>query len=428
MRIKETAAPCRGGCFLFRMPMSGQLKPVGFARFVFLWFSVPLAGFGSFQVVSMDSGGRNSSFSHYGTCPESPDGKYLSFVTYEDPAGNPDSVVRFAAVAQIEINCAVGSPVLFDATPNYLDGKEPANTLISSGQWVATERNEWVCYDLGAVTEIRSVDIKWAGDFSRSYLFTVAVNDLSNAGWQTVYEGRAGTSRTDFETFDFPDVSGRYVRLTLNGWKSPCELWICDRDRLTNLRKLHDFDSGAHNGGEAVWINNSTLAFQAEPNGEINVVDVESTEMLLEFTYGKLGANSWSNRLAYAVNVLEKSNWQTITGQTVEQGVYVWDLNTENTVQICTSSNLASQLIAAGASDVPAEPKLSHLQFSPDGSRVSFRWDGLTDEHLAIVSTNGTLISAFPDPKPLHFLWYDSDTVMGVEVYPNTYNNRNYKR
>ena len=43
----------------------------------------------------------------------------------------------------------------------------------------------------------------------------------------------------------------------------------------------------------------------------------------------------------------------------------------------------------------PVLPALSHLQFSPDGGMLSLRWDGSEDEHLAIVSTNGTLISAF---------------------------------
>ena len=34
----------------------------------------------------------------------------------------------------------------------------------------------------------------------------------------------------------------------------------------------------------------------------------------------------------------------------------------------------------------------------------------------------------FPDPKPLHFLWYDDETIMGVEVFTNSSVNGHYKR
>lgn len=383
------------------------------------------------QFLPVSRGTDCSSVSYYGTSPESPDGKTISFVTYADTEGNGDSVVRVASVAQVTIDYDdTGHVVTYEATPNYAAGKSPGQTLIESGLWLATERNEWIRYDLGAETAVRAIDIKWAGDASRSYLFKVDVASATNGPWSTVYEGRAGTNRVDFETFDFSDTTGRYVRLTLNGWKEPCELWVCDRDGLTNSRKLCDFDSDAHNGGEIIWLNNTVLAFQAEPNGEINVMDIETGETVAEFIYGKISQNSSDGRLAYAVNSLEVGNWQSIAGQAVEQGIYVWDLALQRSVQVCSSSNLAVQLTAAGAMDVPETdlPPLSHLQFSPDGSKLSLRWDGIEEEHLAIVSTNGMLISTFPDPKPLHFLWYDNDTVMGVEILPGSGDRGSYKR
>ena len=45
-----------------------------------------------------------------------------------------------------------------------------------------------------------------------------------------------------------------------------------------------------------------------------------------EFIYGKISQNSLDEKLAYAVNSLEAGNWQSIVGQPVEQGVYIWDL------------------------------------------------------------------------------------------------------
>ena len=217
-----------------------------------LFFAVlifPMFG-NAVQFLPQSSSTDCSAVSYYGTCPESPDGKAISFVTYPDPAGNGESVVRFVSVAQVGIDAVdTGYAITFEASSNYVDGKGPENTLTEFGQWVVRERNEWIRYDLGSETTIRALDIQWAGEASRSYLFKVDVASATNGPWATVYEGRAGTNRVDFETFDFPDTTGRYMRLMLNGWKEPCDLWVCDRDEMTNLRKLCDFDSDAHNGG-----------------------------------------------------------------------------------------------------------------------------------------------------------------------------------
>lgn len=205
-------------------------------------------------------------------------------------------------------------------------------------------------------------------------------------------------------------------------------VWVCDRNDFSDLRAVLDIDSNAHNGAEVLWMSNTVLACQAESNGEIKVVDTDTDTVLLSQLYGAISHNSVNGKLAFAVNPRERNSWWNELGQTMERGIYLWDISTGTTSLVCSAATLSSTLNSVGATDLVAEPVIYHLQFSPDGEKLMLRWDGQTDPHMAVLALDGTLVSAYPDPKPLHSLWYDTNTIMGVETYSTSSLKGDFKR
>jgi len=124
--------------------------------------------------------------------------------------------------------------------PNY-----PENTLDGNldTRWSA-EGVQWIKYDLCMVHTISSVDMAFYYGDTRTSDFFLEVS-LDNENWLEVFNGSSGGTTAGMESFDFPDVYGRCLKITgtgnsKNDWNSYTEVVINADKLVIDLSELSD--------------------------------------------------------------------------------------------------------------------------------------------------------------------------------------------
>jgi hypothetical protein len=112
------------------------------------------------------------------------------------------------------------------------DGNLPENTLDHNlaTRWSAQGDGQWIRYDLGALTAIDHLDIAWYLGDTRASSFDIQVSP-DTVTWTKVFSGQSSGQTVQLESYAFPTVSGRYVRIVGHGnstsaWNSITEVAI----------------------------------------------------------------------------------------------------------------------------------------------------------------------------------------------------------
>ncbi|MCK8523411.1 polysaccharide lyase family 7 protein [Aquimarina sp. D1M17] len=116
------------------------------------------------------------------------------------------------------------------------DGNVPANTLDGNlnTRWSSLGRTgKYITYDLGSVQNISRIKIAWFKGNQRKAFFKVRVGNSTSSLSTVVDRKQNGSSgnTTQLETYDFNQVSARYVRISSfgnssNDWNSVTEVEI----------------------------------------------------------------------------------------------------------------------------------------------------------------------------------------------------------
>src|SRR2546427_598838 len=123
---------------------------------------------------------------------------------------------------------AVTSLSVLSVTASGNDGNVPQNTLDNNlaTRWSAYGDGQWIRYDLGALTAIDGVNIAWYLGDSRSAHFDIQVS-LDTVTWTTVFSGQSSGLTLQLETYAFPPVAARYLRIVGHGqWSGPTLLTL----------------------------------------------------------------------------------------------------------------------------------------------------------------------------------------------------------
>src|SRR5438132_995092 len=108
------------------------------------------------------------------------------------------------------------------------DGNIPQNTLDNNlaTRWSASGDGQWIRYDLGAVMAVGLVNIAWYRGTEWASAFDIEVS-LDSLTWTRVFTGRSSGQTLQPERYDFPAVTGRYVRIVGHGqWSGTTELSV----------------------------------------------------------------------------------------------------------------------------------------------------------------------------------------------------------
>src|SRR3989454_134902 len=106
------------------------------------------------------------------------------------------------------------------------DGNIPQNTLDNNltTRWSASGDGQWIRYDLGAVMAVGPVNIAWYRGNEWASAFDIEVS-LDSLTWTRVFTGRSNGRTLQPERYDFPTVSGRYLRIVGHGqWSGTTQL------------------------------------------------------------------------------------------------------------------------------------------------------------------------------------------------------------
>lgn len=115
------------------------------------------------------------------------------------------------------------------------DSNVPENTLDHNldTRWSAEGKGQWIQYDLGSETPLRSVSIAWYKGNERKETFDIVTSNDGKA-WETRFSGKSSGANWNLENYSIGDVSARYVRIIGYGnsvslWNSITEVRIYDR-------------------------------------------------------------------------------------------------------------------------------------------------------------------------------------------------------
>jgi hypothetical protein len=117
----------------------------------------------------------------------------------------------------------------------YTNGNPPEDTIDGdlSTRWSAFGDGQWIEYDLGSTKNVGLVKIAWLYGDRRMAYFDIEVS-TDGVDWSQVYSGQSSGTTVNLESYDFDDVTARYVRIvghrnTRNGWNSITEVEIYGR-------------------------------------------------------------------------------------------------------------------------------------------------------------------------------------------------------
>ncbi|AKQ67220.1 F5/8 type C domain protein [Myxococcus hansupus] len=116
---------------------------------------------------------------------------------------------------------------------NGHDGNVPANTMDSNlgTRWSRSGRGSWIDYDLGAIKQVSGVSVAWHQGNTRANTFTVSVSP-DGYTYTQVFSGKSSGTTAAAETYSFPTINTRRVRVTfqsntVNDWASIAEARAC---------------------------------------------------------------------------------------------------------------------------------------------------------------------------------------------------------
>jgi hypothetical protein len=83
-------------------------------------------------------------------------------------------------------------------------------------RWSNYGLGSWIQVDLGSVKSVCMVGIAWGFGSSYKYNFVVSVSS-DGSSFTKIFSGTSSGTTTNILYYDFPNVSARYVRITVNG-------------------------------------------------------------------------------------------------------------------------------------------------------------------------------------------------------------------
>ncbi len=223
-------------------------------------------------------------------------------------------------------------------------------------------------------------------------------------------------------TPESPD-STRLVYLKLKGpvgeqtCTVPGELWVCDLD-LAGHRKVFDVPMTCagfpHNGAMASWIDNRRVVFrQLAPSGaKIYVLDVDSEEVLFPPILGNLGHYAAQGKVPFGIYPAEVGRNPAYPGIDGE-GLYQLDTDAGTVERVIATEAMIAFAQAAGFTPTEKTHRLAHEMLNPGATKMMIRLNLEECLTLFAVDLESGEKTLFPY-KPLHQLWYDEETYLGV--------------
>ena len=188
-------------------------------------------------------------------------------------------------------------------------------------------------------------------------------------------------------------------------------------------RKIYEASCNNHNGVNAIWINDSLLAFQVGMFKDFVIYDINTNKSVFGLIDGELGHKSFGNILFFSIC---NSRRQTIDSSLPplpqeREGIHMMDCLTGKTTLVAAKADI----IGAFASQNPAVPeteaKILHVEPNPANDKIMFDYryplpaDGGWESIHGFVFADGTGIRWVKE-RPMHVVWFDNADMFGVDT------------
>ena len=183
------------------------------------------------NVFDSKSSGTTASFERYDL--QDVEARYIKITV------NGNTQNNYATIADLRVNTAGLENINPVEQPNVSSGsadqctKAKISKVIASGhykndvpsnaidnnpqtRWSDQKKPSSITLDLGSSITVCSVDIQWYKGDTRVYGFVISVSN-DNKKFNDVLKTKSRGSISDPESYDFSDVSARYVKITVNG-------------------------------------------------------------------------------------------------------------------------------------------------------------------------------------------------------------------
>jgi poly(beta-D-mannuronate) lyase len=138
-----------------------------------------------------------------------------------------------ALVAQTITKFSIPASAVTASTYDTANNAVPANAVDGnlSTRWAGQGDGAFITFDLGPSQTVSYVKIAWYQGNTRTENFEIRTSS-DGLAFTTVWSGNSSGTTTNFETYDFTDVTTRYVRIvghgnsSGNGWNSVSELEV----------------------------------------------------------------------------------------------------------------------------------------------------------------------------------------------------------
>jgi hypothetical protein len=197
----------------------------------------------------------------------------------------------------------------------------------------------------------------------------------------------------------------------------PGELWVCDFD-LMGHRKVFDVPMTCagfpHNGAMASWIDDRRVVFrQLAPSGpKIYVLDVDSGEVCVPPIVGNLGHYAAHGKVPFGIYPAEVGRnpaYPSIDGE----GLYQLDTDAGTVERVIATEAIIAFAREQGFTPTEKTHRLAHEMLNPAATKMMIRLNLEECLTLFAIDLGSGEKTLFPY-KPLHQLWYDDETYVGV--------------
>lgn len=248
---------------------------------------------------------------------------------------------------------------------------------------------------------------------------------------QPLYNGEESTALSIFDTNpESPDgkhvILVRYKKIVQGGHEGPevmAELMV--KNRITHvLKKITDVEVTNHNGSNAFWLNNTLLATQVEHLQSFEVFDVATGQSVFGKIEGELGHKASSGKIFFSRcngrKLANHPNRKPYTSS--EEGI--WCLHSSNGAlqKIVSKTTIIDAFTAQNPNITGNDVQLLHVDPNTKGDKILFDYrhkkvpaSARHEQLQGFVEANGNNSRWIPK-RPMHVVWYDNATMMGVDT------------
>jgi hypothetical protein len=253
---------------------------------------------------------------------------------------------------------------------------------------------------------------------------------------EPVYKGIESTALGIYDTNpESPD--GKYIcfikypEIAQGGHlEMPVKANVMLKNRETGTtRMIFEVSCNNHNGVNAIWVNDSLLAFQVNDFKDFTVYNIQSNRSVFGLIEGELGHKSFGNLLFFSVcnaRLLVYDTTRTLY-QSGREGIYSLNCITGEITQVVRQDDIIEAFVAQNPNVSKNETKILHVEPNPQNDKIMFDYRYRSGPDKAWISlhgfvyANGTGIRWIKE-RPMHVVWFDDNSMFGVDTEDSEHN------